>query len=86
MSRRNETSRANFAEFQDHIRLVATNLSADAAVSDAVLRGYRFLRSLPAGSPVDYGDHLGALTTREEMIEHVQRFAKRRGIELEVVR
>ena len=38
MSRRNETSRANFAEFQDHIRLVATNLSADAAVSDAVLR------------------------------------------------
>ena len=83
MNDRIEISRANFAEFQERMLLIAAHGSEKAAVSAAVRSGYEFLKALPAGSPVDYTDHFGALTTREERIEHIERFSKRREISLE---
>jgi len=82
VSDRIEISRANFAEFQERMLLIAAH-GSEKAVSAAVRSGYEFLRSLPKGSPVDDAHHFDVLTTREERIEHVERFAKRREISLE---
>jgi hypothetical protein len=48
----------------------------------AVREQYDFLKLLPHGSPVDAADHFGALTTREDRMKQVERFAKRWRVQL----
>ena len=79
MTSRIETSRRNFEQFQKIGRDLSDGLDCMIA---AVREQYDFLQALPKNSPVDPADHLGALTTREDRLRHVNDFAKRWEFEL----
>ena len=79
MISRIETSRRNFEQFQKIGRDLGDGLDC---MIWAVREQYDFLQALPKNSPVDPVDHLGALTTREDRLRHVNDFAKRWEFEL----
>ena len=79
MSSRIETSRRNF---ERHQILGRDMRGGSPAMANSIKAMYQFLKALPPGSPVDAADHFNVLTTREDRMEQVERFAKRWRVKL----
>ena len=74
-----ETSRRNFERHQ----VLGRDMGGGSpSMANSIRAMYQFLKALPPGSPVDAADHFNVLTTREERMEQVERFAKRWRVEL----